>query len=105
LSDDNKNSLWLTGPAAVPVVRLNDIVAAGSWHVEVSFRKSVNLTGTTPRFALNTLELLTLIGDWTVAAYADSKMANGDNEVTSPQIIEFVVSNETVVSIQAPFSK
>ncbi len=105
LSDGRLNTLWLIGPTVPPLVRKTDIMAGGRLQVGAPSKVSVNFTGTAPRLTLNTDEPSALMGGWMVAVYADSKMANGDREVTPPQITLLVVSSETVTFTQAPPSK
>jgi hypothetical protein len=69
LSDGWMKSLSFNAPRVLPAVRNTAIVAGGNWQVDIPFTASVNLTGTTPRLALNTLDPFALIGGWMVALY------------------------------------
>src|SRR5262249_17159862 len=82
LSDFKRYTLSSTDPTTPPEVRKTEIVAGGSWQVEAPSEVSVKLTGITPRFALNTLDPLALIGCWACAAYLNLTTKNGLNEFT-----------------------
>src|SRR5437870_2915303 len=62
------------GPTVPPAVRDSERVAFGRAHVATPFTVSVNLTGTTPRDALNTLEPSGLIGGSIVAKLGSGPM-------------------------------
>jgi len=104
LSDCIEKLLSFTTPVVSPVVLVSEIVAGGNWQVIVPFNVSVNFTGITPRLAANMLDPSPLIGGWMDAAYADSKIANGESELTVPHIALVVVSTDVVTSIHALFS-
>src|SRR5205809_7452663 len=81
LSDDCRYVASVIAPTTVPAVRKSEIVAGGNWHVATPLWLRVNLTGTTPRLVLNTLDPSVSIGCWTWAAQGRGTMCNSPVEL------------------------
>src|SRR5207237_293448 len=73
-----------TAPGEPPVTRVSEIVAGGKLHVADPSTEYVNFTGTTPRFAVKTLEPLALIGCWIWATVNGQAIAKSLNDFPVP---------------------